>query len=84
VYQEKRIDGVDSIPRIPHISIFPTGRSLRLIDFTSDRTRSQTNQMTALAAIGIIGASLVGLQLYWTRNENLSKVGNELISGIHL
>jgi hypothetical protein len=30
--------------------------------------------MTAFAAFAIIGASLVGLQLYWTRNENLSKV----------
>jgi hypothetical protein len=35
--------------------------------------------MTALAAFVIVGASLVGLQLYWTRNESLGKVWMSII-----
>lgn len=44
------------------------------LDCKSFSTRSQTNQMTAVAALTIVGASLIGLQLYWTRNETLGKV----------
>jgi hypothetical protein len=61
--------------RILHTCFFRIGMTdLRFLSDILVRTRAQTNQMTALAAFVIIGASLIGLQLYWTRNESLGKV----------